>query len=612
MAEELLSRQDVKKELTWDLTLIYKDEAALMADADRLEKLTGEIESLYKGKLGSAETVNKCLDEYREAVGIITLIGNYCELATSVDYYDTHNMELAGKMNRKLSECMSRLSFIDSELAVQDNAVIEEAVNSSEANANYLKDVLRGKPYLLNPETERVLTALSQTTGAPYEIYNTVKLADMKFPDFEVDGRKYPLGYSLFEDDYEYDERTDVRRTAFAAFSSKLCEYENVTAAAYNAAVQYEKTMADLRGFDNVFASLLFGQKVDESMYNRQIDLIMEKLAPHMRKYAKLIGRVHGLDKVTYADLKLPVDTEYSPKLTIEESKDYVTKGLSILGDDYVKMVETAYKERWFDFAQNKGKSTGGFCASPYGKNSFILLSWNGRMSDVFTIAHELGHAGHFKACNSAQSIFDTNVSTYFVESPSTMNELLLGHYLLKTSDDKRFRRWVLANMVGNTYYHNFVTHLLEAAYQREVYRKVQAGESVQAETLSGIMKNVLEKFWGDAVELTDGAELTWMRQPHYYMGLYSYTYSAGLTIATQVCKRIEKEGQPAVDDWKKVLAAGSTKTPVELAAMAGIDISTDEPLLDTIETIGAMIDEICLLTDELERRISNPTASSV
>ena len=600
MAEELLSRQDVKKELTWDLTLIYKDEAALMADADRLEKLTGEIESLYKGKLGSAETVNKCLDEYREAVGIITLIGNYCELATSVDYYDTHNMELAGKMNRKLSECMSRLSFIDSELAVQDNAVIEEAVNSSEANANYLKDVLRGKPYLLNPETERVLTALSQTTGAPYEIYNTVKLADMKFPDFEVDGRKYPLGYSLFEDDYEYDERTDVRRTAFEAFSSKLCEYENVTAAAYNAAVQYEKTMADLRGFDNVFASLLFGQKVDESMYNRQIDLIMEKLAPHMRKYAKLIGRVHGLDKVTYADLKLPVDTEYSPKLTIEESKDYVTKGLSILGDDYVKMVETAYKERWFDFAQNKGKSTGGFCASPYGKNSFILLSWNGRMSDVFTIAHELGHAGHFKACNSAQSIFDTNVSTYFVESPSTMNELLLGHYLLKTSDDKRFRRWVLANMVGNTYYHNFVTHLLEAAYQREVYRKVQAGESVQAETLSGIMKNVLEKFWGDAVELTDGAELTWMRQPHYYMGLYSYTYSAGLTIATQVCKRIEKGGQPAVDDWKKVLAAGSTKPPVELAAMAGIDISTDEPLLDTIETIGDMIDEICRLTDEL------------
>ena len=175
-----------------------------------------------------------------------------------------------------------------------------------------------------------------------------------------------------------------------------------------------------------------------------------------------------------------------------------------------------------------------------------------------------------------------------------------MTNYLLKTSDDKRFRRWVLSAMVSNTYYHNFVTHLLEAAYQREVYKIVDAGGSVQVDTLSKLMKETLQKFWGDDVELTEGAELTWMRQPHYYMGLYSYTYSAGLTIATQVCKRIEKEGKVAVEDWKKVLAAGSTKTPVELAAMAGIDITTDQPLLDTIETIGAMIDEICELSKEL------------
>ncbi len=602
MAEELLFRKDVKKELTWDLSLIYKDEEALLADADRMEKLTAQAEEEYKGSLDSADRINACLDMYREIEGIITLIGNYCELATSVDYYDTHNMELAGKLYRRISECTSRLSFIDSELAVQPDSVIQMAAKASKENAGYLKKMLRRKPYLLSPETEKVLAALSQTTGAPYEIYNAAKLADMRFPDFEVAGKKYPLGYSLFEDDYEYDERTDVRRAAFEAFSAKLHDYENVTAVAYNTAVQHEKKMADLRGFDNVFDKLLFNQRVDISLYNRQIDIIMEKLAPHMRKYAKLLGRVHKLDRVTYADLKLPVDATYSPKLMIEESRDYVTKGLSILGEDYVKMIETAYEQRWFDFAQNQGKSTGGFCASPYGKNSFILLSWNGRMSDVFTIAHELGHAGHFKACNAAQSIFDTDVSKYFVECPSTMNELLLGHYLLKTSDDKRFRRWVLANMVGNTYYHNFVTHLLEAAYQREVYRKVQNGGSVQAETLSTIMKDVLSKFWGDAVELTDGAELTWMRQPHYYMGLYSYTYSAGLTIATQVCKRIENEGQAAVDDWKNVLKAGGTKTPVELAAMAGIDITTDAPLLDTIETIGAMIDEICELTEELEK----------
>lgn len=597
MAKELLSRKDVPVESTWDLSLIYATEEDMYADVAKLEKLRDEMVASYKGKLNSAEIIVKCLDDYRKLYELAILIEHYTDLAVSVDYYNVPNQERNSKIGRIISATQSALSFIDSEIVEQKEEVIEEAIQMAKESKNYLKDILREKPHKLHPEAERVLSAISPTINSPYEVYNVTKLADMKFDSFTVDGEEYPLGYSLFEDDYEYDPRTNVRRAAFDAFSKKIKEYENVTATAYNTLVQHEKIMATLRGYDSVFDSLLFPQKVSRDLYDRQIDVIMEKLAPHMRKYARLIKKLHHLDKMTYADLKLPIDTDYSPKVTIEESKEYIEKGLSILGEDYVKMIQTAYKERWIDFAQNKGKSTGGFCASPYGKNSFILLTWNERMSDVFTLAHELGHAGHFKACNNAQSIFDTEVSTYFVESPSTMNELLMGHYLLKTSDDERFRRWVLSNMVSNTYYHNFVTHLLEAAYQREVYKIVDAGGSVQAETLSGIMKDVLTKFWGDEVELTEGAELTWMRQPHYYMGLYSYTYSAGLTIATQVCKRIENEGNKAIDDWKKVLAAGSTNTPVELAAMAGIDITTDQPLIDTIDTIGEMIEEICQLS---------------
>jgi oligoendopeptidase F len=358
--------------------------------------------------------------------------------------------------------------------------------------------------------------------------------------------------------------------------------------------------MATLRGFDSVIDSLLFPQEVNRDLYNRQIDLIMKELAPHMRKYAKLLQKVHGLDKMTFADLKIAVDPEFDPSVTIEESKDYILNGLSILGSDYVDMIKEAYDKRWVDFAKNKGKTTGGFCASPYKKGSYILLTWNDRMSDVFTLAHELGHAGHFKASGETQSILDTDVSTYFVEAPSTMNELLMANYLKKTNPDKRFKRWVLSSMISNTYYHNFVTHFIEAAYQRKVYEIIDNGGSVNAGVLSNIMKETLQEFWGDAVEIDDDAALTWMRQPHYYMGLYSYTYSAGLTIATEVSKRIEKEGITAIDDWKSVLAAGGTKTPLELARMAGVNISTDKPLLSTIATIGEMIDEICTLTEEL------------
>lgn len=601
MAKDLLSRKDVPVEETWDLSLIYPTEDAFKKDLEELQITCDEIVRDYQGKLDTPEHIVECLEKYERVYELMTLLVNYTDLAVSVDYYDQANMQRNDRTRNIIRDIEGSLSFIDSEIIEQSEEVLKLALAQAGSCKGYIKELLRKKPHQMHPEAERVLTTLSGALDLPYDAYNTAKLADMKFDAFDVDGEKYPLGYSLFEDNYEYEPNTKVRRTAFEAFSAKLRDYENTNATLYNSFVQTQKTLATLRGFKSIYDKDLFEDHVNQDLYHRQINLITEKLAPHMRKYAALIKKIYHLDEMTFADLKLPIDPDYCPTVSIEESKAYIEKGLSVMGEDYLKMIQTAYRERWVDFAQNKGKSTGGFCASPYGKGSFILLTWQGKMSDVFTLAHELGHAGHFKLCNEAQSIFDTNVSGYFVEAPSTMNELLMVHYMLKTNDDKRFRRWVLANMVSNTYYHNFVTHLMEAAYQREVYKIVDEGGSVQAETLNQIMRETLEKFWGDTVKINEGAELTWMRQPHYYMGLYSYSYSAGLTIATQMCKRIENEGESAIEDWKNVLRAGSTLSPVELAALGGIDITTDGPLLDTIETIGAYIDEICKLTEELE-----------
>ncbi|MBQ0072189.1 MAG: oligoendopeptidase F [Spirochaetales bacterium] len=586
-------RSEVKTEDTWDLSLIYKTVEDMEKDVERMKTLTKETVALYKGRLTDSDTINKAVDAYQEILRLVTLTTNYTDLAVSVDYYNSENQTRNDSVSMVASSLMSELSFLESEISELPDAVIKEAAQKSTSNRCWLLDLLRKKPHRLSPETEKAMAALSPVFRTPYAIYNMAKLADMKFPSFTVDGKEYPLGYSLYEDDYAYEANTAVRREAFRVFSEKLKDYENATAAAYNAQVQQEKTIATLRGYDSVFDYLLSSQKVSRELYDRQIDTIMKELAPHMRRYAKVLQKVYGLEKMTYADLKLEPDPDYAPVVTKEKCREFVTKGLSILGEDYVSMVEDAFDQRWFDWAVNQGKSTGGFCASPYGKNSYILLSFTGRMSDIFTVAHELGHAGHFKRANSAQSIVDTDVSSYFVEAPSTMNELLMASYLMKSNDDPRFHRWVYSIMVSNTYYHNFVTHLLEAAYQREVYRLVDKGESVQAETLSAIMKKVLTEFWGDAVELTEGAELTWMRQPHYYMGLYSYTYSAGLTVATQVSKRIQKEGTPAVEDWKKVLFAGSTLDPQGLSLLGGVDISTDAPLRDTIETIGSYITEL-------------------
>ena len=600
MAETLNRRNDVPVDETWDLSLIYKTDDDMQADFKKLQKLAKEIKAAYPGKLNSPETIAACLADYEKLQILMVLVGNYVDLAVEVDYYNNDNQDRSSRINRVFSAIESDLSFIDSELSLQDEKTLQAAAAVNPAYKGYLEEILRRKPHMLHPEAERVLAAVSPVTSAPINIYNAMKLADMQFPSFTAGGKEYPLGYSLYEDSYEFEPDTDVRRISAVAFYEKLKQYENGTAAAYDTWLQNAKINANLRGYQNMWEPDLLTDRVTREMYDRQIDLIMRDLAPHMRKFAKLLQKIHHLDRMTYFDLKLPVDPGFSPAVTRDEAWKMLEKGLSLMGEDYTEMIRTAHRERWVDFARNQGKSTGGFCASPYGKPSFILLSWNDKMSDMFTLAHELGHAGHFMLCNDAQSYFDTFVSGYFVEAPSTMNELFMAHYLLKTETDPRFRRWVLSNMVSNTYYHNFVTHLLEAAYQREVYKIVDAGGSVQAETLSGLFRKTLEDFWGDAVELTPGSELTWMRQPHYYMGLYSYSYSAGLTVATQMCKRIEAEGAPAVADWKKVLTAGSTLAPMELAALGGVDISTDAALKDTIATIGGYIDEICALSEEI------------
>ena len=600
MDKEILDRKDVDERLTWDLTGIFKTEEEFEEKLKEIVKLSQKIEKEYKGKLNDAKEINSCLDELKILVEWANLLGTYSYLSVAADQTDTENQTRQMKTSSILSEVNSRLSFIESEIVQLDEGIIQKAIEQSQENALFLEDIMRQKPYTLHPEVEKTLSALSNVLGAPYQIYNRAKLADMDFGTFTVDNKEYPLSFVLFEGKWEYENDTKIRRAAAEAFANKLREYQHTIATAYQIQVQKEKTLANLRGFDSVIDSLLFPQKVERELYDRQIDLIMEKLAPHMRKYAKLIQKIHGLEEMTFMDLKLAVDPEYEPDISIEEARPYVEGALSVLGDDYLEMVNRAFDERWIDFVQNKGKSTGAFCSSPYGSHPFVLISWTGRMREVFVLSHELGHAGHFHLAHQNQNIFNSRPSLYCIESPSTMNEMLMANYLMKNTEDKRMKRWVLSSMISRTYYHNFVTHLLEAAFQREVYKIVDAGGSIHAQLLNKLKREVLEKFWGDAVIINEGAEHTWMRQPHYYMGLYPYTYSAGLTIATEVNRRILSEGQNAIDDWLSVLKSGGIYTPVEFAKNAGVDITTEGPLLNTIDHIGDIIDEIIKLTEEL------------
>ena len=283
----LCARKDVPVEQTWDLSLIFPEEKQMWEALERFKADVKAFVDRYAGKLNSAEMIVSCLDELEKLYPTMSRIWQYAGLAVEADYSDNQLRERDKKVGDEMTRLRAAISFVDSEILLAPTEELEAAVRQAKGCRRYLEDLLARKAHMLSPETEKVLATLGRSFGVPYEIYHTMKLADISFEPITVDGKEYPLGYSLFEDDYEYDANTALRRAAFRGFSDTLKKYENTTAAAYNACVTQEKVMAELRGFKDVFDSLLFEQKVTREMYDRQIDVITERLAPHMRRYAR-------------------------------------------------------------------------------------------------------------------------------------------------------------------------------------------------------------------------------------------------------------------------------------------------------------------------------------
>lgn len=600
MSEGLPLREEVPVKETWDLKDLFTSDQAFYQTLEQVVQMSLDFNHTYYQKLNNIEIIEKALDEYERILIEIDRLYNYPELRLSVDTSNEEAQKVNAKLNTTSGKLAGLLSFVDSEILELPDEIISE-LRSQTKYPHFIKQLQDRKPYQLSADVEKVLATLTPTLRSPFELYGTTKSLDINFESFDYEGVTYPLDYATFENEYEDHPSHEFRRKSFRAFSDALRQYQHTTAATYNMQVQQEKIEANLRGYDSVIDYLLQDQEVTKDMFDRQIDVIMSDLAPVMQKYAKIIQRVHNLDKMRFEDLKISIDPNFEPEISIEESKKYIYGALKVLGDDYVKMLESAYDYRWIDFAQNKGKDTGAYCASPYITHSYVFISWTGKMAETFVLAHELGYAGHFALAQNHQNLLESEASMYFVEAPSTMNEMLMANYLFNSSNNPRFKRWVIGSILSRTYYHNMVTHLLEAAYQREVYSRVDNGESLTAPLLNEIMLNTYKAFFGDTVEMTDGVELTWMRQPHYYMGLYSYTYSAGLTIGTVVSQCIKKEGQPAVDRWLKTLQAGGSQSPIELAQIAGVDITTDAPLKETINYISNLVDELEVLTYQIE-----------
>lgn len=588
-------RSEVPEELTWNLKDLFETDQLWEAE---LEAVARDISTVtkFKGQLGTGvEQFAACLFAYEALIERMMKVGGYARLLLSGDGVDPANQEKAARFATLQASFQAELSFLESEILDLDDDLIKDYLGNFEVKeyTKMITDLLETKPYRLSPETETVLAALGEVHSAPYMIYQRTKAADMKFAAIKDEqNNELPLSFALYEDKYEGDPNPEIRRSATKSFGETLERYKNTFAGTYGTEVKKQVVTAKLRNYPSVTEMLLEPQQVIVEMYNNQLDIIQKELAPHMRRYAKLKQEQLGLDKMLFCDLRAPLDPDYDPPITFEEARELLLDALQILGSEYTDIIDEGLHNRWVDLADNVGKSTGAFCSSIYGVHPFILMTWTDSMRSVFTLAHELGHAGHFALAHKYQRLVNTRPSTYLVEAPSTMNELILGNHILAKSNDDRMKRWVILQYLG-TYYHNFVTHLLEGEYQRRVYQIAESGRAITATLLSEQKGEVLSNFWGDTVEVDEYAKLTWMRQPHYYMGLYPYTYSAGLTIATACFEQIDSEGQPAVDRWLEFLKVGGQYKPLDHIRITGLDMTTPDPIREAVAFVGSLVDQL-------------------
>lgn len=600
-----LTRAEVPVAETWDLSDLFPTAAAWAA---ALAALDADLPQLarYRGRLGEGPAVLlDCLDAWEQLQVQLLRVFAYASLRQSEDGTDPDNQAAADRAGALQARFQAHAAAVRSEILALPAGTVAGWLAAEPALAPHrrlLERILAEQPYTLAPETEQALAALGEVLNAPRVIYNRAKLADMQFaPVPDRDGNPVPVSYALFESRYEFSPDTELRRRAYAAFVAGLRQYRNTQAATLSAEVKKHVVLARLRGYESTVQMLLQPQEVTPAFHDMIINVIQAELAPHMRRYARLRRRVLGLDRVMFCDLKAPMDPGYNPEISRAEASAMVTAALAVLGPEYGRIITDSLSRRWVDWADNVGKSTGAFCNTVYGVHPYILITWTGTMRSAFTLAHELGHAGHLALAMQYQRPFNHRPALCFIEAPSTMNEMLLKDHILARTTEPRLRRWVITQLL-QTYHHNFITHLLEAELQRRLIALAEAGTPLTAGVLSEQKGDILTRFWGDTVEIDEGARLTWARQPHYYSGLYPYTYAAGLTVSTAAAAAIRAEGQPAVDRWLEVLKAGGTLPPLELARRAGVDLSGPAPVRQAVAYVGTLI-------DELEQSFGHPTA---
>ncbi len=586
----LLSRKDMDPKYQWRLADIYPTLADWEAAYAQARQEVEALSSLPGTLSTSKESLKAGLDRIYQVAEPVERLYLYASLNKSGDNGDPEAQRLEGRAMNLYVDLSARLSFVDPEiLSIPEETLADWMTDPMLADYRHiLEDTARMRPHTLSAQQEQMLSRLSDAAGTPDNVFTMLESVDMTFPDVPgEDGTPTALTHGTYGR-FRESRQQAVRKAAFEAYHGEFRRYINTLAAMYAGQVKLDAYFAEVRGYGSPVEHSLWANCIPLSVYDSLVEAVHGGL-PIMRRYLALRKQVLGLDTLNMYDLYCPMVEDVEYHVDYDRCKAMVREALAPLGADYQKLLDRAYAEQWIDVYENKGKTTGAFSCGVHGVHPYVLLNFTGSLEDAFTMAHELGHAMHSYLSSAHNSYANHDYRLLVAEVASTVNEVLLTKYLLRTETEPKKRAYLLNHLL-ESFRTTVFRQTLFAEFERKAHDLYQSGEPLTADSLCRLYHQLNELYYAGA-EVNELQDVEWARIPHFYSAFYVYQYATGFCSAVAIADRIDASGDPS--SYLKFLTTGGSDYPMEELKLAGVDLGRPEVVRRALEVFDRTLTEL-------------------
>lgn len=592
--QKLPKRHEVLPQYTWDLESVYPDETLWEGDFQAVKDSIPRLESL-RGTLGqSPDRLLACLRLRDETHKLADQLLVYARMRKDQDNGNSSYQALADRATALASQLSSGSAFIAPEILSIPEDVLQGFLQAEPGLRLYghqLDELLRLRAHVRSIEVEVILAQSVEIARTPDSTYGMLTNADMKFPTvLDEEGRPIELTQGRYNQLRESRDRR-VRRDAFEAIHSSYRSYRNTLAAALSGSVRGDIFYAGARGYGNALEAALGPSNIPTEVYHNLIQTVDRNL-PQLHRYLALRRRLLGIDDLHHYDLYVPMVPEVQMVVPYQEGIQTVLAALSPLGPDYLEPLQTGIASRWIDVYENEGKTSGAHSTGSYTTHPFVLLNYQGTLTDVFTLAHELGHSMHSHFSRRAQPYVYGDYTIFVAEVASTLNEALLTDHLLQRATEPRLRAYLI-NQQLERFRTTLFRQAMFAEFELAIHTRVEAGESLTPDMLSSLYQELNARYYGSQVVDHHEIAMEWARIPHFYWAFYVYQYATGISAAAALARQIIAEGKPAVDRYLRFLQGGSSDYPIELLKVAGVDMTSPHPVQQALDAFDVLLDEM-------------------